>query len=105
MDHCPPLRKASAHAVVSLEAIPKPVEPLGDGFAGGAGERFRAGVDLDAGKHALGREKLGERRTAGTLLTDRFVIHDDAADELGLAGSGEEHFPVGTPALLGRLDP
>jgi hypothetical protein len=91
--------------VVLLETIPQAVKPLGDGFVGSAGEGLGAGVDLDAGQNALGRKSFGERRATGTLLTDRFVIHDNAADELGGARGGKEHFPVGAPALLGRLNP
>src|SRR6516162_8519519 len=41
----------------------------------------------------------------GTLLTDRFVIHDGPADKLGGPRRGKEHFPVGAPALLARLNP
>jgi hypothetical protein len=70
-----------------------------------AGKGLCAGIDLDAWNDALTRESFGERCAARTLLTDRFVIHDDAADELGDASGGKEHFPVGAPALLGRLDP
>jgi hypothetical protein len=54
-----------------------------------AGERLGAGVDLDPWKDALGRDCLYQRRAAGALLTDRFVIHDDAADELGGARGGK----------------
>jgi hypothetical protein len=32
-------------------------------------------------------------------------MHDDTADELGGAWGRKEHFPVGAPALLGRLMP
>src|SRR5262249_15598219 len=35
----------------------------------------------------------------------QLVIHDDTADKLGGARRGKEHFTVGTPALLGRMDP
>jgi hypothetical protein len=91
--------------MVLLETLSQTVKPLGDGLMGRAGQRFRAGVDLDAGKDAPGRQSLCERRAAGTLLMDRFVIHDDAANELGGARAGKEHLPVGAPALLRRLDP
>src|SRR5262245_2618954 len=85
----------------SLRRSRRPSSPSVTVSLGGLG----AGVDLDAGKDALDRKSLGERRAVGTLLTDRFVIHDDTADELGGARRGKEHFPVSAPALLGRLNP
>ena len=104
-DDRPPFGEAGAHAVILREAIPQPVEPLGDGLLGGAGERLCAGIDLDAGNDALAREDLGERRPVGALLTDGLVIQDGAADELGRAWRGEQHLAVRAPALLGGLDP
>ena len=104
MDDRPPLRETGAHIAVFSETIPETVEPLSDRLSGRARKGLRAGVDLDAGKDALAFKNLGERRAAGTLLADRFVIHDGAADEFGGARRGKEHFPVGAPALLGRLD-
>src|SRR5262249_20538850 len=99
-DDSAPFRETRTHIVILPETIPQTVKPLGDGFVGRAGEGLRAGINLDAGKDALDRKSLGEQRAIGTLLTDRFVIHDDAADELGGARGGKEHFPVGAPALL-----
>ena len=104
-DNRPPLREAGAHAVIFREAIPQPVQSLGDGLLRGAGKRLRAGIDLDAGNDALAREHLGERRPAGALLTDGLVVQDGAADELGHAARGEQHLAVGAPALLSGPDP
>src|SRR5262249_22678376 len=101
MDDRPPLGESSTHGAVLREAIPQTIKPLGYALIGKAGERLCAGVDFDAGEDPLGRENLGKRRAGGTLLTDRFVIQDDTADELGGARGGKEHLPVVTPALLG----
>ena len=105
MDDRAPLREAGAHSMVLREAVAEPVKSLGDGLVRRAGKRLRASVDFDAGKDALVREDLSERRAARTLLPDSLVLQDDPADELGRPRSGEEHFAVGAPALLGRLDP
>src|SRR5262249_33852095 len=104
MDDRPPLGETGTHAMVLREAIPEPVEPLGDGFTRRAGERLRAGVDLDTGKDPLRRKNLGEGRAGGALLTDRLILQNDAADELSLIRRGEEHFSAGAPAPLGGLD-
>ena len=105
VDHGPPFCEAGAHAAVRREAIAQTVETLGDGLVRRTGERLRADIDLDAGKDALSREDLAERRAGGTLLMDRLVIHDDAADELGDARGGEQHLPIGAAALFSRPDP
>src|SRR6266446_7427509 len=89
MDDCPPFREASAHAMVLLEPIPQPVEPLGDRLVRRAGERLRAGVDLDAGEDTLVREHVSEWRAIGTLLTNGLVLHNDTADEFVGAPGGE----------------
>jgi hypothetical protein len=105
MNDRPPLREAGTHGVILTQTIPQTIKSLGDGLTRETGKRLGAGVDLDAGKDALGRKSRRQRRAAGAVLTDRFVIHDDTAKELGGARGREEHFPVGTPALLGRPDP
>jgi hypothetical protein len=71
------------------EPIPQPVEPLGNGLVGRAGERLRASVDLDAGKDALVREHLSEWRAVGTLLTNDLVLHNDTTYEFAGARGGE----------------
>src|SRR6516164_8619671 len=105
MDDRSPLCKSGTHGVVVPETLAQAVKPLGDRLIWKAGEGLRAGVDLDTGNDALGFERLGERSAVGTLLTNCFVIHDGAADELSSVRAGKEHFPIGAPALLGRLDP
>jgi hypothetical protein len=46
--------------MVLQEAIPEPVDPSVTVSPGGADDRLRAGVDLDAGKDALLRKNLGD---------------------------------------------
>jgi hypothetical protein len=104
-DQGPPLRETGTPVAVLLEAISKTVKTFGDNLIGRASEGLCAGVDLDAGKDALDRQSLRERCATGALLTDCFVVHDSAADELSGARAGKEHFPGGAPALLGRPDP
>ena len=103
VDHRTPLREAGAEPAVLDQPLAQAVEPLGDGLAGIARERFRAGVDLDAGEHALLRQVLREGRAVLGLLAEGLVEHDDAADPLSRAGRGEQHFAIGAAMFLGRL--
>src|SRR5213080_2330181 len=50
------------------------------------------------------RENLGERDAGGASLTDGLILQDNTSDEFRRARCRKEHFAVGPPALLGRLD-
>jgi hypothetical protein len=54
--------------MVRCEALPKPVEPFGDRFAGRTGQRLGARINLDARDNALARQDLGKRRPPGVPL-------------------------------------
>ena len=56
-----PLREARAELAVLGQALAQPVEALGDRLALGAGERLRAGVDLDAGDDPATRRAASGR--------------------------------------------
>jgi hypothetical protein len=51
----------------------RPSKTLGDGLVGRAGERLRAGIDLDAGNDALARKDFGERHGIPGELFCRIV--------------------------------
>ena len=104
MDDGPPFGKAGPDPPIIRESLAQPVQPLGHGFAGTARERLRAAVHLDAGNHALLRQKRHEGPSAGALLMDGFILQDDAADELLRAGRREEHVAVGAPRVLRGLE-
>src|SRR5271157_6354444 len=99
MDYRAPLRETGAHIAVRRQAIPKSVEALRNCFTWSPRERLRTCVDLDPRQDTLLRKHLDERRAVGAFLPDGFVMHDDAADELGRA-RGKKHFAVGAAALL-----
>ena len=99
-----PLGEPGTERVVLGQTLTQPVEPFGHGLTVGAGQRLRAGVDLDARDDALVGQQLRERRAVGARLADRLVEEDDAADEVADLGSGEQQVAVGAAQLLGRLD-
>src|SRR5678815_2010713 len=103
VDDGAPLRKARAELVVLGEPLAQTVEALGDRLVREAGERLRAGVDLDARYHADLRQILRKRRAVLGLLADRLVVHDHAADVVGRTRRREQHLAVGAPRLFGRL--
>jgi len=100
-----PLCEASTHGLVLRETIAKAVKTFGDELGGSSSKGLRATIDLDPGKDASVRKKFGESYSIRTTLTDSLVVQNHTTDELGNVWGANEHFPVGAPALLGRLDP
>src|SRR2546423_790425 len=100
-----PFREARAEAVVLLQPFAQPVEAFGDRLAVGVRERLRTLVDLDARDDTLRREQLREGRPVEPVLANRLVVEDDAADVLLDTRRREQEVAVGTPGLLGRLEP
>src|SRR5439155_4644926 len=82
-DHGPPLREARAELAILVHALTQAVEALGDLLLGRVGQWMRALVDLDSGDDPLVGKQLGERRAVRSLLADRLVVEDDAADVVG----------------------
>ena len=102
MDDRAPLRETSAHLAVRGQAIPQPVEPFGDGFAGAPASGFAPVSTLMPGKMPC-FEGPDERRAVGALW--RIVSSCMMTPLMKSAASArEKHFTVGAPALLGRLD-
>src|SRR5262249_60813991 len=100
-----PLGGACGEVAVLGEALPEPVEALGDGVAlGRQRERLGALVDLDPGDDALFGEHRWERDTVARRLADRLVEQDHAADELLDALGGEEEVAIRAAIPLRRLD-
>src|SRR5262249_60462987 len=97
--------EACAEVAVLGEALPEPVEALGDGLAlGRQRERLGALVDLDPGDDALFGEHRWERDTVARRLADRLVEQDHAAGELLGALGSEEEVAIGAAIPLRRLD-
>ncbi len=103
-DHRAPLREAGAERRVLREPLAQPVEPFGDLLVGMERERLRAGVDLDAGHDAEGRQRVGERDAGERALPDRLVEQDRAADRFGESRRGDDEVAPPPPHLLGRRD-
>src|SRR5262249_25607424 len=104
IDHGAPFGEPCAELVVLDEALAETVQPLGNRLAFEAGQRLCTRVDFDAWNDAPFGEVLRKRRAVFGLLTDRLVIEDDAADVILSARSGEQHFTIGAPMLLGGLE-
>src|SRR5207247_4427075 len=78
-----PFGKTCAHLPVIRKPIAQSIESFGDGLAGPTRQALCAGIDFYAGYDALIRQHISQGRSSRTLLMDRLVLHDDAADELG----------------------
>jgi hypothetical protein len=63
-----------------------------DSLAGRTGKRLGVGVSLDA----LEGKEHSSRCVTGALMTNRFVVHNCAADKLGGARRSNELLAVGT---------
>src|SRR5207245_9279447 len=79
-DHRAPFGEPRAELAVLGESLAQAVEPLGDRLAFGKRERLGAGVDLDAGNDPLRLQQLWKWDAVGSLLSDRLVVEDHAAD-------------------------
>jgi hypothetical protein len=98
--HRAPLGEPGAEPAVGGQPLAQAIEPLGHRLLGRAGERLGSHVHLHARQHALLGQHLRQRPAARGVLVDGLVLQDDAADELGLAGRGEQHLAVGAASLL-----
>ena len=96
----PPLREAGAELPIFFQSLPQAVQAFGYLFVRRSGQRFRPGVDLDAGQNALLGEHVGERRSTRALLPDGLVIQDRAADKGSSARRRKKHFAIGTAAVI-----
>src|SRR4030095_9615816 len=97
-EHRAPLREARAHRPILLQSVAKSVESFSDSLRGRAGQRLCAHIDLDASEDAQPPTYRHERRSIGALLTDRFVVHDHAAQKLCGAGRRDQHLAIVSPS-------
>ena len=97
----PPLGKARPHLLIFRQALPQPVQPLGDKFTREACHRVKAGVHLNPGHDTLIRQVLREGFAVGCCLAQGLVVHDHPADELLQPGGGEHHDAVSAPCFGG----
>ncbi len=88
-DRAPP-GEAGAEKRVLREALPQPVQALGDLLARRPGERLRPGVHLDAGEQPAGGECVREGLAVVKALPECLVAEDDAAHPLGQVRRGNE---------------
>ena len=100
-DDGPPLGKTGTHGAVLGEPIAQTIKALGNAPIRRSGERFGAGIYLDARKNTVVGENFRKWGPGGTLLVKGFVAHDGTADEGGGARGGKEHLAVGAPAVFG----
>jgi hypothetical protein len=101
----PPAGELGAELGVLAQAGQQPVQALGDRLTPGARQRFRPRVHLDPGHHAQLMQGDRERPAHADVLVQRLVAQDHATDAVGEAGRGDQHLPVGPPALRRRRDP
>ena len=104
-DHRAPLRESRSHLAVLLESLTESVESFGHLLRGRAGERLGSQVDLDAGKNAQTTTHRSEWRSVGTLLADRLVVDDHAAQELRRTGRGDQQLAIVSPTRWRRRNP
>jgi hypothetical protein len=103
-DHGAPLRESRTEASVLGEALAQVVEALGDVLTLVTRERLRAVVDLDARDDAKARAQRRYRFARGALLPDRFVLENDARNELFDARRREHQLAKIAAARFGRRD-
>src|SRR5262249_54743623 len=80
-NHRPPFGEARPQVTVFGQTPTQAVEPLSDSLARKARRLYGALVDLDPRHDAPLCQQGGEGRTVLRLLTDGFVVENDAADE------------------------
>src|SRR5262249_25677693 len=100
-----PLGEPRAPLPVLGEALPEPVETLGDRLVGEQRQWLGPRVHLDPGDRPRGLEDLDERYPVVGRLPDRLVEQDHAADVLAQTRRREEHLAVVSPRLLRGPDP
>src|SRR6266566_9094445 len=103
-DNGAPFGKARAQLPILHEPIAQPVEPFGDFLAGKICHRLSTLVHLDPRDDPLLFQGFYERATIASLLPDRFIKQDYAADEFTGAFGGEQNFPICAAVLLRRRD-
>src|SRR5207249_4266215 len=88
-DHRPPLGKARAELSIFGQSLTQSVETLGNFLAGKIRHRLGAFVDFDAGNDSLLLEDFDKSATVASLLPNRFVKENHAADKFARAGRGK----------------
>jgi hypothetical protein len=100
IDHGAPFGESCTQFVILGQPLAQSVQTLGDGLIGKAGQRLRAQVHFDAGKHAKFGKIRRERYTRLGFLPQGFIVHDDAADVFLRPRSAEQHLAIRTPILF-----
>ena len=95
-----PFGKARAQLPIFRQPVAQAVQALGDFLAREICHRFGALIDLDSRNDPLLLQRFDERATVASLLPNRFVKQDHAADKFVCTLGGKQNFPIRAPVLL-----
>ncbi len=102
-NHSAPFRKACANAIIFVEALTQAIKTFRDGFTVKTCKRFCTGVNLDAWNSTRLADKIDKWCAVFGLLTNGFIIEDDARNViLHRVVRAEQHLAIIAARILSR---